>query len=277
VQPTPIYPRNARVFTLATPDRTPIFVPTATPLPPVGQVAEVENPTSLRGSLVLRQPPSALGIAGGGAAIYDKPGGRAIGQVPVGGRLTVTGRSADGRWLSVYNADAVFGWTPAGQLRLFGEDDLTVVEEAVDPAPVATLLAGALAPVSVIEDILATREAAATATAQATPLVMPAADTPPEGTVALLPTVTPATGADGAPTTSVTATISAEQRVNLRTRPTTTAAIVAKLAPGAAVQVTGRTAAGDWLRVEAPAGNGWISTELAEFPGDAARLPVVAQ
>jgi uncharacterized protein YraI len=79
----------------------------------------------------------------------------------------------------------------------------------------------------------------------------------------------------GAPNGALPATISAEQRVNLRTRPTTTAAIVAKLAPGAAVQVTGRTAAGDWLRVESTLGSGWISAELADFAGDRVPLPII--
>lgn len=291
VQPTPDYPENARVFTLATPSRTPIFVPTSTPLPSAAQVAQVEAPPDLRGSLVLRQPPSALGIASGGAAIYDAPGGRAVGRVPVGGLLTVTGRSADGRWLSVYNEEAVFGWTPAGQLRLFGDEDLVVVEEAVDPAPVATLLARVMEPVAVIDDILAAREAAATATAQAPPPGTPtgaaisggtipppaaAAPGPAAGANSLLPTVTPSADVAGAPIGALQATISAEQRVNLRTRPTTTAAIVAKLAPGAAVQVTGRTVAGDWLRVEAALGNGWIAAELVQVAGDRARLPIVS-
>jgi hypothetical protein len=252
-------------------------------------VAQVEAPPDLRGSLVLRQPPSALGIASGGAAIYEKPGGRAIRQVAVGGLLTVTGRSADGRWLSVYDDDAVFGWTPAGQLRLFGDEDLVVVEEAVDPAPVATLLARVMEPVAVIDDILAAREAAATATAQAPPpsapdatassggsLPPPAASGAAAGANSLLPTVTPLAAANGALAGALQAKISAEQRVNLRTRPTTTAAIVAKLAPGAALQVTGRTAAGDWVRVESAVGSGWISAELAEIAGDRARLPIVS-
>jgi len=109
--------------------------------------------------LAIEQPPSAIGIATAGAVIYDQPGGRVLKQIPPTGVLNVTGISADGRWLSVYDDDAVFGWTPAGQLSLFGADDLTVVDKAVNPGVVATLIAEAMEPVRVLDDLMATLEA----------------------------------------------------------------------------------------------------------------------
>jgi hypothetical protein len=58
--------------------------------------------------LAIDQPPSAIGIATGGATIYDTPGGRVLKSVRATGVLNVTGISEDGRWLSVYDEAAAF-------------------------------------------------------------------------------------------------------------------------------------------------------------------------
>lgn len=160
VQPTPVYPARADVFTLATPATTSVFIaPTLAP-PPAAALSAIESgPAGWRALLAIEQPPSAIGIATGGAAIYDAPGGRVLKSVPATGVLNVTGISEDGRWLSVYDEAAIFGWTPAGQLVLYGADDLTVVSEAVDPAVVATLIADVMQPVTVLDDLMATLEA----------------------------------------------------------------------------------------------------------------------
>jgi len=159
VQPTPIYPDRADVFTLATPIATPVLIaPTLAPPPAAALSAVDSGPTGWQALLAIQQPPSAIGIATGGAVIYDAPGGRVLKSVPATGVLNVTGISEDGRWLSVYDEDAAFGWTPVGQLVLYGADDLTVVSEAVDPAIVATLIADVMQPVSVLDDLMATLE-----------------------------------------------------------------------------------------------------------------------
>lgn len=158
-QPTPIYPARADVFTLATPMNTPIMLSPTPSAPSVAALSEVERgPVGWQALLALEQPPSAIGIATGGATIYTTPGGRPLKSVPAAGVLNVTGVSADGRWLSVYDETAVFGWTPVGQLVLFGADDLTTVSEAVDPAIVATLIADVMQPVNVLDDLMATLE-----------------------------------------------------------------------------------------------------------------------
>ena len=160
VQPTPVYPDRADVFTLATPAATPIFIaPTPEP-PPAAALSVVESgPAGWQALLAIDQPPSAIGIATGGAVIYDSPSGSVLKSVRATGVLNVTGISEDGRWLSVYDEDAAFGWTPVGQLVLYGADDLTVVSEAVDPAVVATLIADVMQPVTVLDDLMATLEA----------------------------------------------------------------------------------------------------------------------
>jgi predicted small lipoprotein YifL len=159
VQPTPVYTTQVDVFTLATPQHTPVLI-TPTPTPALDTLSAIrQGPAGWRALLAIEQPPSALGIATAGAVIYDQPGGRVLKQIPPTGVLNVTGISADGRWLSVYDDDAVFGWTPAGQLSLFGADDLTVVDKAVNPGVAATLIAEAMEPVRVLDDLMATLEA----------------------------------------------------------------------------------------------------------------------
>lgn len=167
-QPTPAYPSNADMFTLATPHVTPVFItPTPSPEDPAALSAVSTGRAGWTALLAIEQPPSAVGIATGGAAIYDEPGGRVLKSVPGTGVLNVTGVSADGRWLSVYDETGVYGWTPAGQLALFGDDDLIVVDEAVDPGVVATLIADVMQPVNVLDDLMATLET--TPTPVATP------------------------------------------------------------------------------------------------------------
>ena len=165
-QPTPAYPSSADVFTLATPRVTPLFItPTPSPANPGTLSAVSTGPAGWTALLAIEQPPSAVGIATGGTAIYDEPGGRVLKRVPSTGVLNVTGVSADGRWLSVYDEEAVFGWAPAGQVTLFGDEDLTVVEEATDPAIVPTLIADVMQPINVLDELMATLEATPAPTA----------------------------------------------------------------------------------------------------------------
>jgi len=159
VQPTPAYPPRADIFTLATPAAPPIFL-TPTPEPPSAAALSALDtaPLGWQALLAIEQSPSAMGIATGGATIYEQPGGRTLKSVPATSVLNVTGISADGRWLSVYDDDAVHGWVPTGQLLLYGADDLIVVEQAVDPGIVATLIADVMQPITVLDELMATLE-----------------------------------------------------------------------------------------------------------------------
>ncbi len=146
-QPTPELLRQQPIFGGSDASETVIIVPeagtgTREALLEVEEGGLIENP------LLFELPPTALGMATGGATVFDQPGGTAIVSVPAGGLLTVTGRSADGQFLAVYNNEAIAGWVPAGQLKLFGSDDLTVVDSAISPWPIATLLADAMQPLA---------------------------------------------------------------------------------------------------------------------------------
>lgn len=282
-QPTPIYAADASRFSLATPIGTPQIVPTN-----VSAAAVVEPAPGARAVIRLfieNQTPSAVGIAAGGATIFATRGGSAVAGVPVGGVVTVTGKSADGGWYAVYDNQYAYGWLPAGQLRVYGGDDLIVIDEALDPAPIATLLAQTDQPMQVLDDLMVTMEArsattvaqlaagAATPAPAAPPLATPIAADPVEPRAALpTPTAIVATAAEAA---AITGSIISDGRLNVRTTPDTAAAIVLKLDPDDVVAVTGRNAAGDWLRVALDDGStGWVAAEFVELSAPADALPV---
>lgn len=251
VQPTPRYPGGAEVFSLLTPGATPRFVPTAAADDALS--AADESGRQQRAAIKLfieNQTPSAVGIAPGGTAIYAARGGRTLAAVRVGGVLTVTGKSADGAWYSVYDDNAIFGWVPAGQLRVYGGEDLIIVETAPDPAPVATLLAQAAEPVRVLDDLMAALEPTIEA-ALATPTAV-SATLAPEPDMSPVP---PATRG----------IVVSESRLNLRSAPDTVAAIVRKLAPGTVVTILERSADGTWLRLQLDDGTaGWAAAEYVQ-------------
>jgi uncharacterized protein YgiM (DUF1202 family) len=273
-QPTPVYPQKADVFSLSTPQATAQFVATESS---AADIAAVETSANLERAAVRlfieNQTPAATGIASGGTAIYTEPGGRTLAAVPVGGVLTVTGKSADGTWYAVYNEDAVFGWVPVGQLRVYGADALVVVEQAPDPGPVATLLAQANQPIQVLDRLMAEMEAGTLARR------------PGENTVASTPAPTPLADADGGPTIpqatqtpvpGITGSVASDGRLNVRTAPSTAGTIVVKLEPEASVTVTGRTAMGDWLRVQLDDGAaGWAASEFLTLDQPIETVPVV--
>lgn len=158
VQSTPAYGGAARFVaaTPAAPVRTPTMTPTsaaiAQPAPP-----PTPDPRTAYQAL-LEQPPSALGIVTGGAALLAAPGGATLANLPAGEVVTLTGSSADGRYLAVYTHAFASGWVARGQLAVYGADDLAVVEQAAEPGPLATLIAEVMAPVQVLDVLMATPE-----------------------------------------------------------------------------------------------------------------------
>jgi hypothetical protein len=285
VQPTPQYPGGAEVFSLLTPGATPQFVltPAAEDALSVADASSSQERAAIK-LYIENQTPSAVGISPGGTAIYAERGGRTLAAVPAGGVLTVTGKSADEAWYSVYNDDAVFGWVPAGQLRVYGGEDLVVVEAAPDPAPVATLLAQAAEPVNVLDDLMATLAISATLAASQPAAALPAAqpaqqETPvPTITEAALATPTvvevpapePSTMVpepDTSPSTAAAprGTVASDSRLNLRAAPDAGADIVRKLQPGVDVAILERSADGSWLRLQLDDGTtGWAAAEYIQ-------------
>jgi hypothetical protein len=270
VQPAPQYPGGSDVFSLLTPEAAARFVPTAAAEAAVTAANEANSQQRAAIKLFIEnQTPSAVGIAPGGTAIYAERGGRTLASVPVGGVLTVTGKSADSAWYSVYNEDAVFGWVPAGQLRVYGGEDLIVVEVAPDPAPVATLFAQAAQPVRVLDDLMVQFDATATQAALQPTAAPPAPGLAPVGAdaaVVLEVLATPAAyNLEIATPAGISSTgvVTSEARLNVRAQPDTAASIVRKLDPGASVTVVERNPDGTWLRIQLDDGSvGWVSAEF---------------
>lgn len=75
-------------------------------------------------------------------------------------------------------------------------------------------------------------------------------------------------------------TVIAQPRANLRSAPSTTSAIVAKVNPGGALEVTGQSDNKLWYKVAPPSGveaaEAWISADLVRLGGSAADVPVLA-
>ncbi|MFN8442169.1 MAG: SH3 domain-containing protein [Caldilineaceae bacterium] len=163
-QPKPELVKGKPVFE-STNDATPVIIvpATETDIDPSLLLADEGTPTPL--SLSFHIPPTALGIATGGASIVDAPNGRVVATVPAGSTLTVTGRSSDGKFLAVYEDDGTAGWVTVGSLQLYGADDLTVVEQPIFPAPIITLLAEQMIPLETSAlDAAMTAEAKSTST-----------------------------------------------------------------------------------------------------------------
>lgn len=278
-QSTPVFSTDAPRFRLSTETPEAIFV-APTPRAEVEELAALPPAGPSQGellrALLMNQPPSAMGITGGGVTLLDEPGGAAVASLPGASTLTVTGRSADGAWLAAFTNDALAGWVPAGSLVLYGEEDLQVVETAFSPAPVATMLAEAMIPVaSPMAEFFAALTATPPPPAQATPAASAAApDMAASDTAA--PDAAAPDAAAGAGIVLLGA-VGAEGNVNLRAAADAEGAVIASLPAGAELVALARSAAGDWLRVRTPAGDGWVAAALVTLQGDAATLPVAPE
>jgi len=260
-QPTPIYSTAQPQFRLDQPEGTPQFVgtiPAVATIPPSDEQLRAE----LLKAMLMNLPPSAMGIATGGATIYTEPGGAVAGTLPAGGSITVTGRSEDGAWLAVYTNEAVTGWVAVSALRLFGADDLETVTTALSPAPVATMIAEAMQPVGLpMADVIATRAAALP-----TPVAEPA--TAQEAAMIV------AEGAqqDEPMVDVLVGVIQPAAEVALHAQPAEDTEIVATLQANAPLLVMGRSAANDWLQVRTPLGDGWVAAEVVVVDGNVSDL-----
>ncbi|MCL4836211.1 MAG: PD40 domain-containing protein [Caldilineaceae bacterium] len=216
--------------------------PPATPTRP--PLADLRSAAS---ASVLNRP-SALGIVAGGANLAVAPNGGAIGFLPAGATVTITGRSADGGWYAVYLEDSTAGWLAMGQVWVFGDvNELEIVGESIGPAIVATLLAEASRPLGPIE------------IATATPI--------PRGPVA--------SGAESAPVsaTGPSGLVLAEG-LNVRAGPGTDFPVIGAFAQNERVTLLARNEAGDWVEIALPGGSGWVYAPLLQPDSPVTDLPV---
>ena len=228
--------------------------PTSTAASSVTPAATAAIPLALDPSLDVFNRPNALGIVAGGGILYAAPGGGARANLQVGATLTITGRSADGAWYAVYLADGTAGWTPAAQVRVFGDTvELEVVSESLGPAVVATLIAQASQPQEPLRAVTVrlTVTASATAPSQSEPQPPAAAEISGPAVTVLV---------EGA---------------NLRAGPGTDYAVVGVLYEEDTAALLGRNQTGDWLQLEGADGPVWIFAGLVETTVSVADLPLI--
>jgi len=153
VQPTPVYGASSNfILSTVTPPTDTVAVasvPLSATAPTMAQTAFMTaTPAS---PAFVAQTPTALGIATGGAVLQETPGGRVLINLPAGATVTVTGKSADGRYVAAYTDQVRVGWIPTGQLLLLGGESLVAVEASTGPGPIATLMAEAMQPVTITQ------------------------------------------------------------------------------------------------------------------------------
>lgn len=185
-------------------------------------------------------PPSLLGIVHAGVQLQETPAGNTAATLPAGTTLTVTGLSADGRYVAAYTAAGTAGWVERNALRLFGDvESLLVVDEPFRPDALDALLVDAQKPVDVLDTLL--RQLTATPSAT------------PSSSTASLP---PRAQQNGEILGIVTVQ---RQGLNVRAGPGPEHAIIGRLIEGDTITITGRTVDGDWLQIETDTGVGWVS------------------
>ena len=147
-----------------------------------------------------------------------------------GAEVTVVGRNVDGTWLRIEHRDRP-GWIAAALIDIATEGAAELPEPASEPTPEPAVVA------------------------EPTPELSPEPVAEPE--------LTPAPTTATRPTVTVTGTV-----VNLRTGPSTDHAIDGQVRAGDRLRVTGRNAAGGWLRVMHPTAAGkhvWIYGSLTDI------------
>ena len=190
-------------------------------------------------------------VRSGGADVLDAPDGNLLLALEPGTVVTPVGKSADAAWV-LAAVGAVNGWIVASRLIIVTLPDLPVVEAATaaeDSPPAAAPNANAAVP------------------GGAAP---PASAVTPEAALAAEPVATPEGGVTGR-------VITEDTRLNVRSGPGVSYAVVGKAAPGEELAVTGVSRDGLWLRVariDLSGGSGWVAAEFLALRGDVEQLPV---
>lgn len=255
----------------STPTATPIPTDTPTPLPtPSPTPSPIPSPTSMPTSAPANanSNTTAAGgehslvavVRGGGAALYDRPGGAETQQLPTGTALTAWGRSSDGAWLVVVASSGDAGWVETANVVVFNMEELPVLDSTTG------------LPAASGEDAGTANAAAPAQPAQALPIAGAT-----EEAVPIVENATPQAPAATDPnqiTASVTLT---DARLNIRSGPGTDFVVVAKAGPGDTFVVGGRNAEASWLEVVMPEledGYGWVAADYVTLNRPILGIPV---
>jgi hypothetical protein len=263
--PTP----TATPLPTATPTPSPIPTDTPTPLPTATATPTVVStvaPASGGASSAPAGGESSLVavVRGGGAALYDRPGGTETQQLATGTALTAWGRSADGQWLVVVASSGEAGWVQVADVVVFNTEILPVLDSTsglpTEPSTPSQPNATGAAP---------TLPAEPGATANAT-----------EESAPVAPNVTPSAPAanEGSGESGITASVTVtDSRLNIRSGPGTGFRIVTKADPGDVYEVSGRNIEATWIELVLPdteEGYGWVSAEFVTLSRPILGIPV---
>jgi uncharacterized protein YraI len=253
-------PVDATQTPLQLPTPTATLTPTPTP-PPTPTPTPTPSPTPAPTALPTRSPARAgqaslvAVVRGGGAQLYDRPGGEVVQELTTGTALTAWGRSSDELWLVVTTGGGVPGWVEVGKVVAFNLAGLPVVGDEAEPSAAA-------APG---DDPASISAAPGEANRAATP-----APSPEDGAEA--PT------AEAADADEVRATVVlTDSRLNVRSGPGTEYAVIGKAMPGASYVATGRNDRGDWIEIEGDdfdADFGWVAAKYVTVTDPVLGLPV---
>jgi len=198
------------------------------------------------------QPDARLAVVGPDAAdLWNRAGTDKQATLLAGTLLTAVGRSANGQWLYVYQAD---GSDPT-LTAIHGSDAIVV-----DAAGLPVLDANEAPDISPLS------------TVQVNPQTVP---TP--GHAEITTEITPAI-TDTAPIT--VAVNAGSTQLNVRSGPGMGYPVIAKVPTGTVLPVLGRNGTGDWMEVTtsvAAVGTGWVSSAYVRLSQSAGALPVVTR
>lgn len=229
---------------------------------PVETTAATTKPTAdTRAVEAVTAPRSLVAVAGiDGVQLWDAEG-QVITTLEIGAKLQATARTADGQWLTVEAAHGN-GWAQAAQVIAFDLDELPVTNLTAptitaNNQPAATNLSAVNA---------TTTESASPVVTTETPAPDPSTDSEPAAAVT----------ADQALTALV---VTSGANLNVRAGPSTSAALVTKIANGATVTLVGRDESSAWLQIQlstTSANTGWVAAQYLQLASALDTFPVVA-
>lgn len=183
-----------------------------------------------------------IAVAGGhGADLWNADNGALVAQVAPGTRLIASKRSADGQWLYVTADSGSSGWAAAKSLIVFYRIEL--LTEAVTITPAVPTPAAA-PPVEQSASITAT--------------------TPETATTATTVAAASAATVDTAPEEATVATVRSTTRLNIRSGPGTSYAVISKAEPAQQLTIVSRSTDGGWVEIALPNASGqtgWVAAQ----------------
>lgn len=229
-----------------------------------------------------------------GATLFEQPNGQEVAALPMGAVLTASGRSQDGAWLYVAQSDGQSGWLAAAQVVAFGVERLPILPVEIAPATEQTEAPTMEASEAITESVdLNAGTAAPSATGVAGEEAIASVNTVTEAESRISEEIQAAEAEEQAAQESARAMNTAETglenaltlaqvtlssgRLNIRSGPGTSSAVVGKAQAQETLRVLARNDAASWVQVALPGQEGeigWVSADYVQLTADVEELPV---